>query len=517
MLAGGWLPAPINGMVPLILPVPLSMTTQNKPGAKAHITPAGLMFLAITSLGWGFNWPVTKYLLSELPPLTLRGGTGVIGAGLLAVLALISGQSLRVDPTQWPRLIVAAVLNVMGWMVLMGLALLWLPASEAALIAYTMPVWASLLAWFVLGERMTWLRVLALAMAFAGLAAIMGANGISASAAKLPGIVMALGRIGRVCARHRARQEAAAAIAADHGGGLADRLGMFSGGGGRLFRRDLALERRHRTRLAARGLFDRGAVLHCLCRVVCSTGAATGLGGGDRHHGGAGDRRRRFGDRAARAARPRPDRRAGVHAGGRGAGDAVVTSRASAAARISPLGLTFLAVTSVGWGLNFPIMKHLLTEWPPLSSRGLCGVAGAGLLALIAVAQGQRLTAPRRMWGRLLLVSLLTIGGWVAFMGLALLWLQASEAAVLGISIPVWVALLAWPILGERLSLARALSMMIALAGITVLIGGNGLDASLRNCRDYCARWQVRSASRSAPYSQNIFRWRCRRSRWRHG
>jgi probable blue pigment (indigoidine) exporter len=156
-----------------------------------------------------------------------------------------------------------------------------------------------------------------------------------------------------------------------------------------------------------------------------------------------------------------------------------VTNQASAAARISPLGLLFLAITSVGWGLNFPIMKHLLTEWPPLSSRGLCGIAGACLLALIAVAQGQKLAVPRQMWGRLLLVSLLTIGGWVAFMGLALLWLQASEAAVLGISIPVWVALLAWPILGERLSLARALSMMIALAGITVLIGGNGLDASL--------------------------------------
>ena len=38
-------------------------------------------------------------------------------------------------------------------MTLMGLALLWLPASEAALIAYTMPVWASLLAWPILGER----------------------------------------------------------------------------------------------------------------------------------------------------------------------------------------------------------------------------------------------------------------------------------------------------------------------------------------------------------------------------
>jgi probable blue pigment (indigoidine) exporter len=156
-----------------------------------------------------------------------------------------------------------------------------------------------------------------------------------------------------------------------------------------------------------------------------------------------------------------------------------VSSHANAAARISPLGLVFLAITSVGWGLNFPIMKHLLTEWPPLSSRGLCGIFGAALLALVAVVRGQKLTVPRQMWGRLLLVSLLTIGGWVAFMGLALLWLQASEAAVLGISIPVWVALLAWPILGERLSLARALSMMIALAGIIVLIGGNGLDASL--------------------------------------
>ena len=79
----------------------------------------------------------------------------------------------------------------------MGLALLWLPASEAALIAYTMPVWASLMAWPVLGERPTWLRTVALVMAFAGLAAIMGGNGIAATTEKLPGILMALtGAIG---------------------------------------------------------------------------------------------------------------------------------------------------------------------------------------------------------------------------------------------------------------------------------------------------------------------------------
>jgi len=151
------------------------------------------MFLAITSIGWGFNWPATKYLLGELPPLTLRGTTGVVGAGLLAVLALIWRQSLRVPRELWPRLALAAFLNVACWMVLMGLALLWLPASEAALIAYTMPVWASMLAWPVLGERPNLLRVISLVMAFAGLSAIMGGNGLAASMEKLPGIIMALG------------------------------------------------------------------------------------------------------------------------------------------------------------------------------------------------------------------------------------------------------------------------------------------------------------------------------------
>jgi len=169
------------------------MTMQNPHRPRARILPAGFVFLAVTSIGWGFTWPVLKYLLGELPPLTLRGSTGVVGAGLLALLATLRGQSLRVPAKLLPRLVVAATLNVGCWMVLMGLALVWLPASEAVLIAYTMPIWASILAWPILGERPNLLRVISLAMAFAGLAAIMGGNGFAASVEKLPGILMALG------------------------------------------------------------------------------------------------------------------------------------------------------------------------------------------------------------------------------------------------------------------------------------------------------------------------------------
>jgi drug/metabolite transporter (DMT)-like permease len=170
-----------------------SMTMQNPHRPRARILPAGFVFLAITSIGWGFTWPVLKYLLGELPPLTLRGSSGVVGAGLLALLAILRGQSLRVPAKLLPWLVVAATLNVACWMVLMGLALVWLPASEAVLIAYTMPIWASILAWPILGERPNLLRVISLAMAFAGLAAIMGGNGFAGSLEKLPGIVMALG------------------------------------------------------------------------------------------------------------------------------------------------------------------------------------------------------------------------------------------------------------------------------------------------------------------------------------
>ena len=111
------------------------MTESHLSNARARLAPAGLIFLAITSVGWGFNWPVSKYLLTTLPPLTVRGCTGVIGALCLAVLALSQGQSLKVRRELWPRLMLAALLNVTGWMVLIGLALLWLPASETALIA----------------------------------------------------------------------------------------------------------------------------------------------------------------------------------------------------------------------------------------------------------------------------------------------------------------------------------------------------------------------------------------------
>ena len=179
----------MDARTPVEIPVDPSTVTS---AAARRAKTVGYLLLLVTSIGWGMNWPVTKKLLSELPPLSMRGLSGVIGAFLLAGVAVAIGHSLRVPRAQWPRLVLLSALNVTSWMALMGLALTYLPASEAAVIAYTMPVWAAVLAWPILGERMTWLRVIAMAMALAGLVALMGGKGVSASAATWPGILLAM-------------------------------------------------------------------------------------------------------------------------------------------------------------------------------------------------------------------------------------------------------------------------------------------------------------------------------------
>ena len=140
-------------------------------------------------------------------------------------------------------------------------------------------------------------------------------------------------------------------------------------------------------------------------------------------------------------------------------------------------GFAFLMVTSVGWGLNWPVTKYLLTELPPLSMRGVSGLIGAAVLALIAIGRKERLAVPRHLWLPLFATSVMAVSAWAGLIALALLWLNAGEAAVLGASNPVWVSLLAWPLLGERISLLRMVAIFTGLAALAVLFGVNGLDA----------------------------------------
>ncbi|MBN9040240.1 MAG: multidrug DMT transporter permease [Rhizobiales bacterium 62-47] len=154
---------------------------------------AGFLLLAVTIIGWGLNWPAVKLLLLEWPPLFSRGVAGVAAAVLLAAIALSRGESLRVPRKHWLRLAFAAFTNVFAWMGFGTVAMKYLPISEAALLAYTMPIWTMLFAWPVLGERPTLRSLVALVLAFSGLAVLFSGQGFSFDQSKLMGVAMALG------------------------------------------------------------------------------------------------------------------------------------------------------------------------------------------------------------------------------------------------------------------------------------------------------------------------------------
>src|SRR4051794_10054882 len=114
----------------------------------------GLGCLVVTALGWGLNWPATKFLLQQCPPLTARGIAGIVASLVLGAVAASRGETLIVPRHLWWQLGGAAMLNVTAWMGLTTLSLVWLNAGEAAALAYTMPVWAALLAWPLLREQL---------------------------------------------------------------------------------------------------------------------------------------------------------------------------------------------------------------------------------------------------------------------------------------------------------------------------------------------------------------------------
>lgn len=152
----------------------------------------GLAFLLVTATGWGVAWVVFKIILSEWPPLFARGMAGVTAALLLAATALAMGQSLAVPKGARLRLAVAAFVNVFVWMGFASLALQWLTVTEATLITFTMPLWASLIAWPVLGERPTGMSAAALAIGFSGIILLVAGPGLSLDGPHLPAMLLPL-------------------------------------------------------------------------------------------------------------------------------------------------------------------------------------------------------------------------------------------------------------------------------------------------------------------------------------
>jgi drug/metabolite transporter (DMT)-like permease len=140
------------------------------------------VMLIVLGLIWGITWPVMRIALNEIPPLTMRGTAAVLGAVTYYLLCVVMRRSLRIPSLKvWAHVLVGSLLNIVAFSLFSAFAQLAATTSRVAILAYTMPIWAVLLAWAFLGERPNRVQALALLLCAIGLAILiypLAANGI---------------------------------------------------------------------------------------------------------------------------------------------------------------------------------------------------------------------------------------------------------------------------------------------------------------------------------------------------
>lgn len=130
--------------------------------------------LILLCLIWGTTWPAMKIALNEIPPLSMRTSTAALGAVLLPLICVFQRRSLRVPNTRaWAHIVAASLLNIVAFSLCSAFAQIAAATSRVAILTYTLPIWALLFAWVVLGERPTRVQGIAVGLCIIGLAILI--------------------------------------------------------------------------------------------------------------------------------------------------------------------------------------------------------------------------------------------------------------------------------------------------------------------------------------------------------
>ncbi|MET0509700.1 MAG: DMT family transporter [Burkholderiaceae bacterium] len=129
-----------------------------------------------------------------------------------------------------------------------------------------------------------------------------------------------------------------------------------------------------------------------------------------------------------------------------------------------------LAVLTLIWGLNWPIMKLALVDFAPLTFRAVSLIGGLAVMGLIARLQGHSLAISQRWWPEVAALGLYNLVLWFVLSILGIGMLTSGRAAILGYTLPVWVALIGTVVYGERQGPRLLLALAFAATGIGLLL-----------------------------------------------
>ena len=131
------------------------------------------LLLSVGFVIWGVSYPITAIALDGFDVLTSRCLVQILGAAAMLLQAMIGRRRLTIEREAWPDLTIAALLNMTILPLSFTVGVYLLGPGRTSILVYTMPVWASLFAWLLLGEALTPSRIAALGLGIAAVAILM--------------------------------------------------------------------------------------------------------------------------------------------------------------------------------------------------------------------------------------------------------------------------------------------------------------------------------------------------------
>lgn len=147
---------------------------------------------------WSSAFIATKIGVTHSPPLTLLSTRFLVAGLLMAVLAWIWKLPRPQGWSTWGRLALFGLLNSALYLGCNYIALRYLSAGMGTIISATNPLLLTLVAPFILKERLTWWRIMGLLLGFGGVLFVMGARLNAQGQLDTPG-GMLLSFVGVIC------------------------------------------------------------------------------------------------------------------------------------------------------------------------------------------------------------------------------------------------------------------------------------------------------------------------------
>jgi len=123
------------------------------------------------------------------------------------------------------------------------------------------------------------------------------------------------------------------------------------------------------------------------------------------------------------------------------------------------------------WSSAFTSARIIVTDAPPLLSLSLRFLL-SGLIAIaLACALGQSWRLSRSQWIATLVFGLCQNALYLGLYFVAMQTIEASLAAIIASSLPLWVGLAGWLILGERIPAIGILGLIAGFAGVALIMG----------------------------------------------